>query len=241
MDHSRSAPLDFPLMKQASIEDCPKAFHALGAACELIRVQEVAQWLGVQPGLATMMIAQIIGEGLVESPALLRVRLTSRGRHAAARDVGRRRRLGSIRSAEHGYSCQAARVIAAPLAFAAPSHVINGAARMCGEPDPSPGAEPAPAWPVAMQARPAEAGQPLGDNSDPARPTAAPADCGPTGRHPHPSPAVLGPVAAGLARRGADGRVTFSRPSRPPEQAVPTPWCRGPYPRTRRGRRPGAR
>lgn len=243
MRHSgrpKICPARLPLMKPSAGEGCLKSLRALGAERGLICTSEVAHWPGVQPRLAVVMIGQLTGGRLIESRAPLAVRLASRGRQQAAHVVRRRRRLRSVLSAEHGYS-QAAQVIAAPLAFAVPSRVINGAARRCGEPDPSPGAEPAPAWAVAMRARLAEAGQPLRDNSGPARPTAAPTDCGPTGRHPHPSPAVVASMAAGLAGQGADGRVTLSPASRPPYQAVPTPGCRGPYPRTRRGCRPGAR
>lgn len=92
-----------------------------------------------------MMIAQITGEGLTDSPARLHVQLTSHGWQAAVRVV-RRRRLEAILRAEHGYSPEAAQVIAARLASAVSSDVIDNAARMYGEPELSPRAEPASAW-----------------------------------------------------------------------------------------------
>lgn len=156
-------------MEQATGESCLEAHHALGAACGLIRMADVARWLGVRPGLAAVMIGQIAGAGLAESPARLCVRLTAHGRQAAARVVGRRRLLESILIAEHGCALEAAQVIAARLACAVPGDLIDDAARVYGEPKLSPRAGPAPAWAVAMRARLAEVGRPASD--------AAPARC----------------------------------------------------------------
>ena len=153
MDHPTSAPLGFPLMKPSTAEDCLEALHALGAACNLVRMLEIARWLGVQPDLAAVMIAQITGEGLAERCAGPRVRLTPRGRQEAARVIRRRRLFESLLIAEHGYPVAAAQVIAARLAYAVPDDVIDEAARVFGEPDLTPRAEPAPAWAVAMRGR----------------------------------------------------------------------------------------
>lgn len=151
MHDSTFTPPGFPLMKESTAEDCLEALHALGASSGPAPIREVARWLGVQPELAAAMIGQLSREGLADCPTPPRVRLTARGRHEATRVVRRRRLLESAFVADHGYSVEAAQVIAARLAYVVPSEVVDDAARRFGEPDLVPRAEPAPAWAVAMR------------------------------------------------------------------------------------------
>lgn len=153
MHESTFTPLGFPVMRESTAEDCLEALHALGASSSPAPMREVARWLGVQPELAAVMIEQLSREGLAECPTPPRVRLAPRGQQEAARVVRRRRLVESALIAEHGYSVAAAQVIAARLAYTVPDAVVDQAARIHGEPDLTPRAEPAPAWALAMRGR----------------------------------------------------------------------------------------
>lgn len=139
-------------MQPSTMEDGLEALHALGAGQVAVAVAMLAQWLGLKPSLATALVEELAARGLLERSTPADARLTSRGRQEAARVVRRRRLVESLLMTRDGYSAEAAQVIAARVAYIVPESVVDDAARLFGEPDLTPRAEPAPAWALAMRA-----------------------------------------------------------------------------------------